>query len=153
MTTERRMSQNGGDFKSAVEFFATEFFTANDAVSEPSPPESVAIAGDVSNRNRGRFHKIVAEIQKLHDMKQADYGTREDPLNNVRASEQWGIPAWVGVMVRINDKLNRLRAYSRSGRLHNEGVIDSLNDIAVYAIIARILFEEAQSSGKPTCLS
>jgi hypothetical protein len=89
-----------------------------------------------------RFHAILKELGELHDRKQRDYGTDQDPLANVRASTEWGIPAWVGTLVRLNDKVRRLQAFARKGSLANESAIDSLRDIAVYAIIALILYEE-----------
>lgn len=88
-----------------------------------------------------RFHDIMDELKALHDQKQADYGRTDDPFANVRASTEWGVAAWVGAMVRLNDKVRRLQKAAQGGPLANEGVIDSLNDIAVYAIIARILYE------------
>lgn len=91
-----------------------------------------------------RFHKLLAEIGDLHDRKQADYGTDGDPFANVRASEQWGIPAWVGTMVRASDKVKRLQAAAQGSRLVNEGVEDSLMDLATYALIALVLFREQQ---------
>lgn len=89
-----------------------------------------------------KFHRYLKEAANLHDLKQKDYGTAADPFANVRASEDWGMPAWVGAMVRLNDKVNRLQTYAKTGKLSNEGVIDSLMDILVYAGIARVLFEE-----------
>lgn len=91
-----------------------------------------------------RFHELLRELAELHDRKQQDYGRNEDPLANVRASEEWGIPAWVGAMVRLNDKVRRLQQYARRGSLANEGAEDSLRDIAVYALIALILMREKQ---------
>lgn len=90
-----------------------------------------------------RFHAILEEIGKLHDKKQADYGRPSDPFANVRGSTEWGVPAWVGAMVRANDKLKRLQKVSQGGELANEGVLDSFQDLAVYAIIAQVLWEEA----------
>ena len=94
------------------------------------------------HRATERFHRIVQEIADLHDRKAQDYGTDEDPLNNVRAATAWGMPAWVGAMVRLTDKVKRLQALRTKGSLANESAIDSFRDIAVYAIIAEILFEE-----------
>lgn len=90
-----------------------------------------------------RFHYILAELRALHDKKQADYGRADDPFANVRASQEWGVTDWIGAMVRATDKVRRLQAFANTGKLHNEGVIDSLNDLAVYTIIARVLFEES----------
>lgn len=89
-----------------------------------------------------RFHAILKELGDLHDKKQADYGTDNDPFANVRASERFGIPAWVGSVLRGNDKMARLQTFIRKGTLKNESVEDSLRDLAVYAIIALVLLEE-----------
>jgi hypothetical protein len=95
-----------------------------------------------------RFHEILAELGRLHDMKQSDYGRDNDPFANVRSSVEWGVVPWVGAMVRLNDKVKRLQKAATGGALANEGVLDSLNDIAVYAVIARCLYEESGSSGQ-----
>lgn len=78
----------------------------------------------------------------MHDRKQADYGTDTDPFANVRTTEEWGVPAWVGAMVRLNDKVQRLKSLIKNGKLHNESAEDSLRDIAVYATIALVLWEQ-----------
>jgi hypothetical protein len=89
-----------------------------------------------------RFHAILAEWSELHAKKGADYGTDEDFLRNVRVSEQWGVPAWIGVAIRMTDKVTRLQSYARTGILENEGVLDSFDDLGSYAAIGRILLEE-----------
>jgi hypothetical protein len=45
-------------------------------------------------------------------------------------------------MVRLSDKVTRLATFNATGTLHNEGVIDTLEDLASYAILARLLYEE-----------
>jgi hypothetical protein len=94
--------------------------------------------------NSERFHAFLREAGELHDMKQADYGRGDDPFANVRGSEEWGVRGWLGAMVRANDKIRRLQTYARTGSLKNEGVVDSFMDLAVYALIARVLFEQEQ---------
>jgi len=89
-----------------------------------------------------RFHEILEELGALHDRKQADYGRDDDPFANVRGSTAWGIPAWVGGMVRAQDKVLRLQQYARTGSLSNEGAEDSFKDLAVYAVIALVLWEQ-----------
>ena len=96
--------------------------------------------------NSQRFHDILQAVGELHDRKQKDYGRGDDPFANVRATEAWGIPAWVGAMIRANDKIVRLQSFQQNGTLANEGVEDSLLDIAVYAIIALVLFEQDNES-------
>ncbi len=90
-----------------------------------------------------RFHEILRELGGLHDKKALDYGTEEDSFANIRGSEEWGVAPWVGAMVRATDKLRRLQKFAREGKLANEVVEDSFRDLAVYAVIALILYEEA----------
>ena len=92
-----------------------------------------------------RFHDILKKLGELHDKKQKDYGTDADPFNNIRASaKEWGIPAWVGAMLRATDKVRRLQKFADAGELANESVIDAFDDLAVYAVIARVMYEEEE---------
>lgn len=92
--------------------------------------------------NSARFHELLEIAGKTHDSKQSDYGRGDDPFANVRASENWGVPAWVGAMIRLNDKVNRLQSLRLKGSLANEAAQDSFMDIAVYALIAYVLYEQ-----------
>lgn len=89
-----------------------------------------------------RFHELLHELGELHDKKQGDYGSDEDPFANVRQSQDWGLDPWVGALVRLNDKVQRLKSMVKCGKLNNESAEDSMRDIAVYAIIALVLKEE-----------
>ena len=88
------------------------------------------------------FAQILEELQALHDKKNQDYGTEEDPLANVRASEDFGIPAWTGAMIRANDKVTRIKTFCKKGVLANESLEDSLLDLATYTVIAIQLYRE-----------
>lgn len=92
-----------------------------------------------------RFHTILAQLSTLHDVKRADYGLKLDPYQNFRSSEKVGITPWLGAFVRLMDKVQRIQKFARDGKLKNESVIDSFNDLAVYAVICRILYEEEQT--------
>jgi len=100
-----------------------------------------------------RIHELLAKVGEMHDRKQEDYGSEADPFANVRASEEFGVPAWVGALVRLNDKVTRLKAFARKGTLRNESAKDSMLDIAVYALIAYILYEEEEPEGSVWHLS
>jgi hypothetical protein len=93
-------------------------------------------------RGDTRFHRLLRVIGALHDQKQADYGTTEDPFANVRSAVEFGVPSWVGSLIRMNDKMNRLKTFSKKGELQNESALDSMLDIAVYGLITAILYEE-----------
>ena len=90
-----------------------------------------------------RFYDHLLEAALLHRDKQRDYGKETDPFANVRASEEWGIPGWVGCMVRANDKIRRLQTLATEGTLTNEAAKDSFIDLAVYALIGLCLYEES----------
>lgn len=91
------------------------------------------------------FYDYLLEAALLHRDKQRDYGKETDPFANVRASEEWGIPGWVGCMVRANDKMRRLQTLATEGTLTNEAARDSFLDLAVYSIIGLVLYEQALS--------
>jgi hypothetical protein len=91
-----------------------------------------------------RFADILSQMQILHDKKQKDYGRTYDPFANVRASEDFGIPGWVGAVVRANDKMKRLQKFAQGEELVNESVEDSFLDLATYIVIAMVLFQETK---------
>lgn len=89
-----------------------------------------------------RFHDLLKQIGDLHDKKQEDYGKDTDPFANVRGAGEWGIAPWVGALLRGTDKMRRLQKLAQKGSLANESAEDSMMDIAVYALIALILYRE-----------
>lgn len=91
------------------------------------------------------FETVVEEVLEMHRRKGADYGTDEDFFANVSASANWGIEPWVGAMMRVSDKVARLQSAAKGSTLKNEGIEDSLLDIATYAIIAVCLFRRSAS--------
>ncbi len=88
-----------------------------------------------------RFTVILKLIQETHDKKQKDYGTDEDPFANITAAKELDIEPWVACVLRMNDKMMRLKAFIKKGELANESVEDSLLDMAVYAIIALTVYD------------
>jgi hypothetical protein len=91
------------------------------------------------------FVALLQEMKQLHESKSADYGSEDDPLANVRSGADFvNIEPWRGCMVRIADKVQRLRTYCRTGRLVHEGVRDTLLDLAAYSLLAIVLFDEGQ---------
>jgi hypothetical protein len=77
-----------------------------------------------------------------------DYGSATDPLANIRSSQDFGIAPWVGAVIRLNDKVNRIKTFVRNNKLANESLEDSLIDIAVYAVHAVRLYREANGDKK-----
>lgn len=97
-----------------------------------------------------RFYTLLEEIADLHARKNADYsGT--DPLSNLRMCEAFGVPASLGVLVRMSDKWSRVVNLVRKGmqgEVKDEGLADTLRDLSVYSLLAIILLEEASPCTK-----
>ena len=91
------------------------------------------------------FLDLLEELRTLHLSKSQDYGSESDPLANIRQGAEFvGIEAWRGCMVRVADKVQRLKTYCRTGRLVHEGVRDTLLDLAAYSLLAIVLFDEGK---------
>lgn len=83
------------------------------------------------------FYQLLNEIAELHSRKNHDYSKDGDPLSNLRACEAIGIPAYKGVLVRLQDKWSRLVELSKKeAKVKEESVEDTLKDMAVYALLA-----------------
>ncbi len=93
-----------------------------------------------------RFYKLLEEAALLHAKKNANYATDTDPLSNLRLCEQFlGIPAAQGALVRITDKFSRIAELSKGKQDQvGESIKDTLMDMAIYALLTIILFEEAE---------
>jgi hypothetical protein len=104
-----------------------------------------SLLADHRHPSSAAFVRLLEEMQRLHESKSADYGSEEDPLANVRSGADFvNIEPWRGCMVRIADKVQRLRTYCRTGRLVHEGVRDTLLDLSAYSLLAIVLFDEGQ---------
>ena len=103
---------------------------------------SFAAPADAHESSR-KFYAVLAEAARLHDKKQRDYGTDGDPFANVRASEDFGIPAYLGCAIRMNDKIRRIQSFATRGELANESIEDAFLDLLVYAGIAAVLYRES----------
>ena len=93
------------------------------------------------------FLELLEELRALHLSKSQDYGSESDPLANIRSGADFvNIEPWRGCLVRVADKVQRLRTYCRTGRLVHEGVRDTLLDLAAYSLLAIVLFDEGKDA-------
>lgn len=90
------------------------------------------------------FLRILDELQDLHKLKGQDYGSDDDPLANLRASVEVGIEPWKYCWARAKEKVRRMDAYCNRGTLSNEGVEETLKDIASCVILVLRLIREQQ---------
>lgn len=110
--------------------------------------DRVVIVGSQEDEPRQRpgslaFMEIIEEIRQTHLKKSQDYGDPSDPLANVRSgAEMVGIEPWRGCLIRVADKVQRIKTFCHEGKLANEGFEDALLDLASYAIIALVMFRE-----------
>lgn len=90
------------------------------------------------------FLDVLEELKRLHLAKTLDYGVDEDALSNIRQSaDVVNMPAWAGCVIRMSDKMHRLKAFFRRGKVEFDGIEDTLKDLACYAAIALVLYREA----------
>lgn len=81
-----------------------------------------------------RFRELLNMVAELHNKKGKDYGTSDDQYYNIRASQDFGIPAWLGAVMRANDKMARIKTYCKKGKLENESLQESILDGTIYHI-------------------
>jgi len=72
--------------------------------------------------------RVCCENIQLMDTKQQDYGS-----NNISAFGEFG------VIVRLNDKMERLKNLNKMPSVKNESIEDTYQDIANYAVISLMI--------------
>ena len=99
-----------------------------------------------------RFYELLDSMKAIHDAKRHDYGREEDIFANFRTCEMAGIPAWKGSCIRLGDKFSRLMGFAKKEKLQvkDESIKDTLLDMANYALITLILYEEYRGLFKCT---
>jgi hypothetical protein len=95
-----------------------------------------------------KYNNLLKELVELRDKKGKDYGTLEDPFANIRGAEEFGVKPWIGAANSANDCMVRIKQYARTGTLENESVRDSMLDLANYALITLVLWEENESNSE-----
>jgi hypothetical protein len=102
-----------------------------------------------SNQRPGSlpFLELLEVVRQLHLSKSQDYGSESDPLANIRSGADFvNIEPWRGCLVRVADKVQRLKTFCKTGRLVHEGVRDTLLDLAAYSLLAIVLFDEGKNA-------
>ena len=144
MSLLRKSDEHGEFSKERPELIAMDAGGVEDAMA-------AAFGREWTSQGPPTFVGVINEVLEMHDRKNRDYGTDADPFANVRQSEQFGVPPWLGAIVRLNDKITRIKAWTRNKSLANESLRDSLIDIVVYGAIAVTLFDQEQDSDRTFC--
>ena len=98
-----------------------------------------------------KFNQILSEMQEMHDKKNTDYASVKDPLKNLKGCTRLGLDPIMGTVIRMQDKVERIENFMRTGELVNESVRDSFLDLAIYSILAIVILEEQQHGNKQQC--
>ena len=87
---------------------------------------------------------IVADMLQIFEAKDTDYAANGKPMGNLRSSEELGVPAWKGTLLRMGDKKQRIMSFASRGeyKVKDEQIADTLKDLANYACLASVLFGE-----------
>lgn len=92
--------------------------------------------------------KVFEEAAQLHLRKTLDYGADENALRNIQeGADLINVESWRACLIRIADKMSRMRAFCRRGRVEFDGVEDNLIDIVSYAAICLAEFRREQKTG------
>lgn len=91
---------------------------------------------------------IIADMLSIFEAKDTDYASNGKPMGNLRSSEELGIPAWKGALLRMGDKKQRIMSFASRGvfEVKDEHIADTLKDLANYACLASVLFGEIYST-------
>jgi len=108
---------------------------------------------ELEKHGHPRVYEILEELGKLHSIKNRDYATKEQPLQNFERvglmCKLWGIDFTTGneaekvafvYMLKQIDAVGKLLGQGTTGKVEDRG--KRYEDIAVYSIIAKVLFEE-----------
>ena len=104
------------------------------------------ILRDTMRPGSREFCDVLDEIRALHLRKTLDYGEQADALANIRnGADVVNIEPWKACLIRMADKMQRLKAACHNGRVEFDGVEDTLLDLAAYSCIALVLHRETNA--------
>ena len=101
-----------------------------------------------------RIHKETSEAaREIMRQKSSDYtggAGATDALANFKASLSLDLHPVTGLLLRVQDKIMRIRSFVADGELRviNESVEDACDDIVNYAILCKALLREEAENKK-----
>jgi len=107
------------------------------------PVKDSEILYDLYRKRPDIFNVMVRCAVKLIE-KGSDYCDNDPSYrSNLMASEEIGIPAWKGVMIRMMDKWARLKTFARREyyEVKDESFVDTAIDNANYSMIIVTIYE------------
>lgn len=92
----------------------------------------------------------LGEVEDIVREKNHDYtGGSDDPFSNFRLAELEGVRPEQGIMVRTQDKFQRIRTFMNRGELKvdGEGIDDALHDVIGYMLLLKGMIKERIDAG------
>lgn len=106
---------------------------------------------DTVSNGDPNYLKLLDEMKELHIKKNMGYsGESADRWANFRMSEVFGVPDYLGALVRMSDKWIRITNLIKNPNLDQvgESVEDTLMDLASYCLIVICLLKEKRNNAK-----
>jgi hypothetical protein len=112
---------------------------------EPEPEFEENYPAPTCRPGHPKFYEYLEIMATIHAQKNLDYGNG-NPLGNFMEAEKLGVTPFKGILIRMSDKWSRICSLVNSGEQHvkDESLIDTLVDLANYAILACVLLEEEE---------
>jgi len=135
------LTESNAALRQAVETRLTGSCCEGDRPACVTPPPVPSLVHPTS----AKYFDLLEQLRVMHTSKSQDYGcpSGTDPLANIRNGATFvGIEPWRAAMVRLSDKVTRLATFNATGRLSHEGVEDNLLDLASYALLSLLLYQE-----------
>jgi len=88
------------------------------------------------------------EILKMIKAKNADYANSADAFANFNGASDFGVDPLVGLALRMSDKFQRIKSFSKKGVLQVKGepVQDAFSDLIGYSLIALAMLHERKAN-------
>jgi len=92
-----------------------------------------------------RLEELYANNVEIVRKKNSDYSNVDDPFFNFKVCASLGIPVEIGFIVRITDKISRIKnLINREAKVTDESLLDACSDLANYAMLFRMYRESKE---------
>jgi hypothetical protein len=98
------------------------------------------------------FYYLLAQVAAIFTAKNHDYTSHGlfGPGSNLLRCEEFDVPAWKGVLIRLGDKWSRLTTFAKKGLLavKDESVEDTFLDMAIYSLLGVLAYRRAREADR-----
>jgi hypothetical protein len=98
------------------------------------------------------FYFLLNTVADTFVRKNHDYTSHGlfGPGSNLTRCEEFDVPAWKGVLIRLGDKWSRLTTFAKKGLLavKDESVEDTFLDMAIYSLLGVLAYRRAREADR-----